>query len=84
MIQELRSVSGSVQIPSRKDTSTPWNNGWGRPEAIKTEKKWKAGRIGHGEDSVVAKCRHRGDTAICAAHTGLVPLLCNITPNLAY
>lgn len=45
-----------------------WGGGGGL-EAIKTETKWKADSIAHGEDSVVARCRHGGDTAICV-YTG--------------
>lgn len=60
MIWKLRSSrsnqksGGSEQIPNGKDTATHWNDGWGRPEiqAIKTERKWKAGSITHWEDLV--------------------------------
>lgn len=64
---------GSVQIPNGKGTALHWSNGRGRPEAqvIKTEKKWKAGNLTHGEDLVVTRYRHRVDPPLMLHISGL-------------
>ena len=75
---------GSVQIPNGKGTALHWSNGRGRPEAqvIKTEKKWKAGNLAHGEEPCGDKVWAQSGPTTHAAHIGFVPITCYITLNL--